>query len=95
MHFIPLGLGDVALSIVLIGAVVLLSLWNKLGLERDLVIGTVRTFVQLLAVGHILRFVFSLDHPWPVILVVLVMMAVAVYNGVRRQSAFYRSFSTV
>ena len=93
MHFIPLGLGDVALSIVLIGAVVLLSLWNKLGLEKDLVIGTVRTFVQLLAVGHILRFVFSLDHPWPVILVVLVMMAVAVYNGVRRQSAKFRGMT--
>lgn len=87
MNFIPLGISDIAVSLILMAAVILLSLWNRLGLEKDLLVGTIRTFVQLLAVGYVLRFIFYMEHPVPVILMLLVMMGIAVYNGVQRQSA--------
>jgi len=93
MSFIPLGLGDVAVSLSLMAAVVLLSLRHKLGLEKDLVVGTLRAFVQLLIVGHVLRLVFSVKHPLPVIAMLLVMMGIAVYNGVRRQSVRFQGMT--
>ncbi len=40
----------------------LASFAYSLKLEKDLLIGTVRTFVQLFIMGYILRFVFDLSH---------------------------------
>ncbi len=39
----------------------------RLGLERDLLWGTVRTFAQLYLMGYLLEFVFALDHAAPVL----------------------------
>jgi putative ABC transport system permease protein len=95
MKFIPLGIGDVAISLILMAAVILLSLRHRLGLEKDLVVGTLRTFIQLVAVGYILRFVFSLNHPVPVLLMLLAMTAIAVHNGVQRQTLKFHGMIVV
>ncbi|MDF9839475.1 MULTISPECIES: ABC transporter permease [unclassified Paenibacillus] len=34
----------------------LISIWQKLGLEKDIAIGTVHSAVQLLAAGYVLQF---------------------------------------
>ena len=54
-----------------------LSIRLSLGLEKDLAIATVRTYLQLIALGLVLRWVFGIDSPWLVIgiLVVMVLMA--------------------
>jgi putative ABC transport system permease protein len=44
------------------------SLSLKLGLERDLAIGTVRTFAQLGILGYVLKFIFDLDNAWLILL---------------------------
>lgn len=41
-----------------------LSLWQQLKLEKSLLIGTLRTFVQLIAVGYLIKIIFGLDSPW-------------------------------
>jgi len=41
----------------------------QLGLHRDILWGTVRTISQLFLMGFILRYVFQLDSPWPVLLI--------------------------
>jgi putative ABC transport system permease protein len=89
MEFIPLRLQDVAVSLLFMAAVILLSFRHRLGLEKDLLVGTVRALVQLLVVGYVLRFVFSLEHPVPVLIMLLLMLGIAVYNAVRRQSIRY------
>lgn len=61
----------------LIAIAVGLSLWQRLSLEKDLIIATIRTIVQLLAVGYVLAFVFAWRNPWAVVAVVLVMLTVA------------------
>ena len=40
----------------------------KLGLERDLLIGAIRTFGQLGILGYVLKFIFDLDNVWLVLL---------------------------
>lgn len=67
--------------IVFVGIV---SVRLSLGVEKDLVIATVRTYVQLFLLGFILRWVFGLDSPWIVIGLMLVMMAVAARTILRR-----------
>ncbi len=54
-----------------------ISIRLSLGIEKDLAIATVRTYLQLLALGLVLRWVFGIDSPWLVlgILVLMVLMA--------------------
>lgn len=54
-----------------------LSAWQRLGLEWNLTIATVRTIVQLLAVGYILEIVFALQNPVAVLTIILVMVLIA------------------
>lgn len=70
------------LAFVMVTAVV--SMWQKMGLERDLLIGTVRAAVQLLAVGYVLLWVFKLES-WPATVAMLtVMLTVAALNAANR-----------
>ncbi|MBX6395994.1 MAG: iron export ABC transporter permease subunit FetB [Alicyclobacillaceae bacterium] len=61
-----------------------LSLWQKLGLERDIVVATVRATVQLLIVGYILQAVFALRGPVFILLMIALMLAVAAHNAAKR-----------
>jgi putative ABC transport system permease protein len=53
-----IGAGEVALALLLVAIAAAISWWRKVGLEQDIGIATVRAFVQLLAVGYVLDFVF-------------------------------------
>lgn len=56
--------------VLFVGAV---SVRLALGLEKDLALGTLRTYVQLFAVGYLLSYLFSADNWILVILMLLVM----------------------
>lgn len=61
-----------------------ISYWQELKLEKDILIGSVRALIQLLAVGFILKYVFNLDE-WPLtILFMAVMITVASLNAGKR-----------
>jgi putative ABC transport system permease protein len=68
---------DLAIGLGLILIVAGLSRWQQLKLEGELVIAAARTCLQLLAVGYILKYIFILNHPFLIILVILVMIVVA------------------
>ncbi|MBN6186086.1 iron export ABC transporter permease subunit FetB [Aneurinibacillus sp. BA2021] len=70
------------LSFVLIA--MLLSLRLKLTLEGDMLVSTIRAIVQLLAIGYILEFIFSSNHPVFIVCVLLVMLLVAAHNSAKR-----------
>jgi putative ABC transport system permease protein len=55
----PVGFGDVALSLCLVAVAVIVSRWQRIGLEADMVVATVRSFAQLVAVGYILDYTFN------------------------------------
>ncbi|MBB6445351.1 ABC transporter permease [Bacillus benzoevorans] len=67
---------------------ILLSRWQKVGLEKDMLIGTIRAAIQLIAVGYILHFIFNLKS-WPlIILMISVMITVAVINARKKGKGF-------
>ncbi|MGD8718495.1 MAG: iron export ABC transporter permease subunit FetB [Candidatus Zixiibacteriota bacterium] len=82
--FIQLTLVDVAIAAAFVVLVAVLSLVNRLGVEKTLAVGAVRTFVQLLAVGYALKWVFGLDRWYLVLLAVVLMVGVAGWHGARR-----------
>ncbi len=55
------------------------SIINKLGLGRDLLVGTIRTFAQLFLMGFVLKFVFQMHISWLVLLMFTGMVAAAVH----------------
>ncbi len=81
IHLSNLQLGFAALLMVINIAI---SVWLRLGLERNLMVARVRMVVQLLLVGFILEWVFALTSPWPVIGIALVMAALAGTSAVSR-----------
>jgi putative ABC transport system permease protein len=62
----------------------LVSVWQKLGLERDIAIGTIRSAIQLLLVGYVLQFIFNTSNPWFIGLILLLMIGVASYHAGKR-----------
>lgn len=73
----PLSYFDLALAASLLVLLGLLSWRLQLGLNRPLGIAAVRTTVQLLLIGHVLRLLFAHVHPGYMALIALVMLTVA------------------
>jgi putative ABC transport system permease protein len=62
----------------------ILSLRQKLGLEKDIAIGTIRAAIQLFAVGYVLDYIFRTNHPALILLILAVMITVAAENARKR-----------
>jgi putative ABC transport system permease protein len=86
---IPLTTMDLAIAGVLVAAAGVISLLMGLGLERRLTVAAVRTVVQLLLIGYILKWVFAVDHPWVLAPVLTIMTGAAAHAAVRRPSHAY------
>jgi putative ABC transport system permease protein len=87
MHsYINIGIGQLALSALLMLVDIALSIWLRLDLERKLVLAAVRMTAQLLLVGFILSWIFRLRAPGPILLVGCVMAAIAGSTAVQRTS---------
>ena len=64
---LEIGPAQLALALVFILAAGAASLYQGLKLERDLLVGTLRTFAQLFLLGYILKYIFHLNSVWPVL----------------------------
>ncbi|MGG1660932.1 ABC transporter permease [Brevibacillus sp. NRS-1366] len=62
----------------------LLSVWQKLGLEKEIAVGTIRSTLQLLAIGYVLQFVFHSDSVVFILLLIVMMISVASWNAASR-----------
>jgi putative ABC transport system permease protein len=69
--------GELALATLFMLVTGALSLAIGLGLVKDLAIGTVRTYLQLLALGVVLRWVFETRLWWVVVLILGLMTVMA------------------
>jgi len=81
---ILIGPWQLALATLFVVFVGVLSIRLSLGITKDLAIATVRTYVQLLALGFVLRWVFGIDSPWLVVGLVLLMVLAAARILVKR-----------
>ena len=73
-------LGLTGLFVLAAGAI---SVWNRLGLEKSLFVGSVRCVVQLLLMGMVLRYIFDVESWWIVIglFMIMVVFAVRIVRG--------------
>ena len=78
-----ISFADVALALCLVAASVVVSRVRGVGLEEDITVATVRSFVQLLAVGFVLDYVFQ-GHGALTLVVLGVMIATATVTSARR-----------
>ena len=81
---IMIGWWQLALATGFVVVVAAISLKLSLGLEKDLAIATVRTYLQLLALGLVLRWVFANQTWWLVVGLLGLMTFVAARIIVRR-----------
>ncbi|MCC5828087.1 MAG: iron export ABC transporter permease subunit FetB [Phycisphaeraceae bacterium] len=91
---LPLGAFELVLAAGLVLLAGLVSVLLRLGLERRLTIAALRTVLQLLLIGYILRYVFELDSIWLLAIVVMVMLAVAAHAAARRTEAYFDGMMT-
>lgn len=85
MEVIHLDYFDVVTALILILIPISISFKTRLGIEKDILIGTVRTFIQLVLIGYILKYIFNLKTWYFILLMILIMALVAGYNAVKRQ----------
>lgn len=70
-----------ALTLIFIFIPLVLSKVLRLGLEKDTIVATVRSVVQLLFIGYILKFVFDTEHIAYSLLMIALMIIVATLNA--------------
>jgi len=78
---------DLLFALIFVILPLLLSKTLNLGLEKDATVAVVRSIVQLLAVGYILKFVLDSEGFLYIVLMVVVMIAAAVQNA-RKKGRF-------
>ncbi len=62
-------------GLILIG--ILLVKWQKLALEGQLLIASLRSLIQLMFIGYILEFIFAVDNPIAILIIIGVMISIA------------------
>lgn len=75
---------SLSFTLVFILIALFLSAWQKLRLEKELLVATVRAALQLLAVGFILKVVFKAHNLLFILAMIAVMLLVAAQNATRR-----------
>jgi len=76
---------DLALGVGLILMSITLSIVARVRLEKDLTVGAIRTFIQLIAVGYVLNLVFAIEEWYAIIPVLVLMTGIAIHTIVGRQ----------
>jgi putative ABC transport system permease protein len=89
------GLETVASALLTLGLVavaVVLSLYQRLDLEKDIGVAMVRSFVQLTAIGYVIDYVFGLENLGAVVLLLGGMVLFAGWTSARRARGVPRAF---
>jgi putative ABC transport system permease protein len=87
VSYVEVSLPRLALSLVFIAIAGGVSWRLRLGLGGDLGIGALRAFVQLVAIGYFLVFLFAHEAAWMVLTVLVAMLLVAAITSARRVDA--------
>ena len=74
---VHISLGQVAATLALVAVAVAVSVWQRVELERDIAVAVARSFVQLTAIGYVIKLIFEEDN----LLFVLALLVVMVVFG--------------
>lgn len=84
MSYIKISFIDLLVSLSLIGSALLIVYLEKIKLEKDILIGALRTFLQLFLIGYILKIIFDLNKWYLILILVSIMILIAGYDALRR-----------
>ncbi|GGI15491.1 ABC transporter permease [Gottfriedia solisilvae] len=94
-----LQITGVSLTFLLIVIAIGLSYYQKLGVEKELGISSVRTVIQLMIMGYVLEYVLSIEHFLVVILILFCMTLFGAYTSSKRsfqiEGVFFISFISI
>ncbi|MEZ4517482.1 MAG: iron export ABC transporter permease subunit FetB [Chloroflexota bacterium] len=76
--------GRVAASLSLVVVAIVVSRWQRLDLEKSILVAVIRAFVQLTLIGYALTYLFDVDSPALILIVIGIMTAVAGYTSGER-----------
>jgi putative ABC transport system permease protein len=71
---IHVSIGQVAATLALVALAAAVSRWRRAELERDIAIATIRSFVQLTAIGYAIKLIFEADSIWWVLALLSAMV---------------------
>ncbi|MCP4631730.1 MAG: iron export ABC transporter permease subunit FetB, partial [candidate division Zixibacteria bacterium] len=86
------GYVQVLTAFLLVVVAFILSRVKSITVEKEIAYGSVRAFIQLIAVGYALEFIFNSESIYLVLLSVLVMLLVASYTAGQRARMFGGGF---
>jgi putative ABC transport system permease protein len=78
---IEVNIGEVAASLVLVAVAVAISSWRRTGLEADLGIAVLRSFIQLTAIGFVITAIFDVDSLLLVVLLLAIMVGFGAFTA--------------
>ena len=80
---IHITLAQVALTLVLVAIAVGVSVWQRADLERDIAVAVIRSFIQLTAIGYVIKLIFDEDNLG---FVVALLSAMVLFGAVTARS---------
>ncbi len=83
LDFLP-WLPRIGGAVLLVFAAASISKWQDVDLEKDMLVALVRSFVQLIAIGFALDWIFNSDSIFLIFLPVLIMIGIAGYTAAQR-----------
>jgi putative ABC transport system permease protein len=89
---IHLSPGQVAASLALVAVAALVSIWQRADLEGDIAVATVRSFIQLTAIGYVIRFIFDQNNLAFVIALLGAMVVFGAFTARRRARQVPQAF---
>lgn len=75
---------DVFVSLSLVALCLALIKWWRIGLEKTILIGTIRAFIQLTIMGYVLTYFFGQNHWLFMVGLIIIMILIASYEATRR-----------
>jgi putative ABC transport system permease protein len=83
---------QVAASLALVAVAALISLWQRAELERDIAVATVRSFIQLTAIGYVIKVIFDQNNLGFVIALLAGMVLFGAFTARGRARRVPRAF---
>ncbi len=77
-------IAEVAASLVLVALAIGVSVWRKTGLENEIAVAVLRSFLQLIAIGYVIQAIFDEDSLLLVIALLSVMVVFGAFTARRR-----------
>lgn len=83
---------SLALALMLVVVAILISHKEKLALEKDILWSVGRAIIQLIIVGYVLKYIFSVDDACLTLLMVLFICFNAAWNAQKRSKYIAKAF---